>query len=433
MAGTDTIQNLTALGDLLKRVTEIGVEKQYNDEDSFFNRIKKKTAVWGEQIEHMMLMRGPINSGMRNGSSDTLPLRSIPRVAKYTFTPKYGYQRGEIYGDVLERASGGAASALNALEMDTKAHREKLVFELIRQMHGDGGAKLAKITSASTTVPTVDSTWFLEGDATENMNVDVFSGNTRTDSDKKISAVNHVTRTITVDTLGGDRTNCFIMRKGNKADAATDSHEFMGLQGIVNTASGNSDDDAGLVTLQGVSRTTWPIWESIVHHNSGTDRAVSAAIINRFLAQMVREVKGGTMPKTALLNSTLYVEVAALLAQDRRYSSNKFDGGDGGVNWSFAGGKPIKFEVDRFIQPERSIYFVNLDELTLYQSKGGIDFLRSGLTGQKFTSLAETSNVDAVAYSLYICGQLVTDSCRSHGRIMDLSIGSFSDPISDKP
>jgi len=427
---------MTTYADALKRIVEVGMEAQFNDEKPFFNdtRVKKKNTGWGEHVEHPILLFAPINMGNRNGSSDTLPVDSIPQIAKYKFTPKFQYQGGRFYGDVLARAAGGDASAQDVNTMTIDAHRQAFVFETIRQMHADGSARLAKITSSSTTAPTVDDATWLSGNATEPMNVDVFdSTNALIDSDKKISAVNKSTRTITIDTLGGDRTDHFILRKGNKADGATLSHEIMGLQGAVNTASGNSDDDAGLTTFQNIDRSAHPQWEALVQHNSGTSRAVSAALIYRFCALLARECAGKKTPELALCDPAVYLEVALLQAQDRRYASKKFDGGDDGISWTFAGGRPIKFESDRFIRPKHSIYFLNLSSFTLYKSKSDIEFLHSDLTGQKFYSLVPSGRIDAVGFEMRRICELVCDSPRANGRLMDLSYGAFDDPLTDRP
>lgn len=304
--------------------------------------------------------------GARAQGSSVLPLarRQLLNVVK--FPMKKNFARVQIDGDAWRAAMGDRDSFVNLIREETNVALASHAKELNFQLYGDGTGLRSTITALpggggpgtfDVVVDSVRGTF-------EDMLLDAYSNFTAgtvrfltvAGSEVVVNSVDRNTNTINITTPGA--APAFVVgdsfaRNGNR------NNEMMGLNGIVNDAS-------GLAALQNITVATNPWWTAFV-----IDPGVPTAITleNMELAYNAAMQQNGMAPNKIFTSFGVKTRYEQLLVNLKRYikESNSLPVLDGGYERLSYNNVPMIFDTD--CQPDRA-YFMQMKQVALFHQFG---------------------------------------------------------------
>ncbi len=167
-------------------------------------RINQTTSdVWGKEIRKLAPFG--INGGIGAGDEDgKLPTAAGNSYAQFVLDLKNLYGKIEISDKAIRASQNSAGAFVNLLNAEMEGLIKASSFNFGRMLYGDGTGFLAKITTNTATVLTVDSVTNL----VEGMVVDVVNGSgvvQSTGTALRIKSINRAAKTVTIDkTVGAD-------------------------------------------------------------------------------------------------------------------------------------------------------------------------------------------------------------------------------------
>ena len=152
--------------------------------------------VWGKEIRKLAPfgINGGIGAGTEEGD---LPASAGNNYAQFVLTLKNLYGTIEISDKAIRASENSSGAFVNLLEAEMEGLIKASKFNFGRMLFGDGSGKLAKVTSASGNVLTVDAV----NNVIEGMVVDVIgnSGKTPVVTARRIVDVDRANKTVTLD------------------------------------------------------------------------------------------------------------------------------------------------------------------------------------------------------------------------------------------
>jgi hypothetical protein len=382
--------DLTQANAVLKEDYLGPVREQLNNDNYVINKlVQNKQEATGKNFNV------PLHTGRNNGigyraEGAALPTAGNQKYKTSTGNVKYLYGGIEITGPTIKAMRNDKGAFIRAVESEMKGLLKDLKDQRARALFGDGTGKLATFAVNTTTnTLNVDKIKYLQ----EGMLIDIVnSSGTVTVSGRTVTAVNRAAKTITIS--GAALTTAatdFVVLSGDY------NVEAMGIGGIMSPT----------LALQGIDPSTNAFWKPGVISNSGTNRALSLALMRQ--AADTSELDGG---KIDLITTSYGVRAAfeALLQQNVRYTSPmKLEGGYNVLEWD---GRALA--VDRYHESNR-MFFLDLDEIDLYQLS---DF--EWMEDDKGAALAPVPGFDKYAATMFCYETLVTYKRNAHVALMDL-------------
>jgi hypothetical protein len=392
-----TMQTLTPV---LKERYEGKLRKQLNQDVVALRRITKTSSgvtseTGGKYVTFPIHTRRNSGIGARN-EGEALPLPGQQGTAGVRIPLKYLYGLMELTGQAFELANENPKSFISSVELETDGLRDDLAKDLNRQVYGNGTGSLATVSAIATNVLTVSSTQYFNLD----MMVDVVNGTTVKASNRKVTAIDDVARTVTIDGAAVTyAANDFVVRTGNL------NREWVGLGGIINNSG----------TLYNLDSAIEPVWKSVVDANGGTPRAISES---RLIARYNDIRRNGGKTTVMITSPGVMLSYFNLLSQQRQYVNTKdFTGGFNGLAFVTEGGEiPI---VQDFDAPAGTIYGLNENDLKLYRTHDWKFMDRDGSMWQR--KVTSGGSFDAYYATLFQYSELGISRRNSHYVIRDIT------------
>lgn len=184
---------LTNAESVLKTVYLDVVSNQLNTEiNPFLAKIKQSTEdVWGKEVRKLAPFG--INGGIGAGTEDgDLPSAYGNQYVQFVSTLKNLYGQIEISDKAIRASSSSVGAFVNLLNAEMEGLLKASAFNLGRMLYGDGSGLVATVTDAGTGTCAVDCVRNL----IEGLAVDIYSGEEKVASSKRITAIDRDTKTI---------------------------------------------------------------------------------------------------------------------------------------------------------------------------------------------------------------------------------------------
>jgi hypothetical protein len=400
---------LATIESYLKEVYQGRIREQLNDEIVALKRITRSASgvtneTGGKYVTFPIHTRRNAGIGSRF-ESEALPTPGQQGHAAARIGLKYAYGGVQLTGQAISLSDTDAKAFAKALDTEVEGLKNDLKKDMNRQVYGSGNGAIGVAADANSgaTVEVEDARLFQVG-----MVVDTQTGTTVDNTGLVVASVdltagaNTVTFTTTPGTAlaAGD----IIVRKGSGV-SASGNRELTGLAAIIS--------DSG--TLYNIDPSTEPEWKATVNSNSGTNRALSEALMIK-MADDIR-VKGGS---TTVIFQSLGVRRAYfnLLSQLRQtVNTQEFTGGFSGLAFTTDRGEiPVVADPDA---PLNKQWFVNEDALTYYRDEDWHFIDRDGSMWKQVRDA--NGDYDAYYARLVEYHELGTDRRNSHGVIEDIT------------
>lgn len=333
------------------------------------------------------------------------------RVGKATYNYKNLYLQVQVEGPVVARMETQRQACIREIDLEVNKGIESFQFDLQRQLHRDGSARLTVAAlpgnASSTTLllgasnyPIVERGWVYEGQA---IDVGTLANPVLDQTGVRITSVTDsvAAPALVLDTATTVTANSHVFLYGNR-DVTDGSYEISGLDTIV--------DDTDILGGLNPASAGQGYWKSVREHNSGVNRALSIALLNT-VQRKIRQ-KGG---KTDGLLASLGVEQKyyELLQPQVRFmgDTNLAAGSVQGPSY-----RQMEFRGDPHCLPNR-VYFLLKKAIQMY-SAGKVAWQNQTTGGD---ILAWRQDYDAfVARAAKYC-QVGTNRRNSLGVLEDIS------------
>ena len=281
---------------------------------------------------------------------------------------KYNYATIRITHQAIAASRNDEGSFIRVISSEMEGIERDLRNDMNRQHFGAGEGSLGTIASADNSANTItmDSTTH---QVKTGMVIDVWQNASGSHAARNtaltVNSVSGAVVTVAAATISSIAATDWVTRTASRAagTAEANRYERMGLEGIVNNDTG---------TFQNISRNTYPEWKAQVFDNSGSERAITANILDDALLTI--EEQGEGTVSFGITNRIQYRKIADLMTANRRYTpgdQQKFEGGFTAIEW---GGVPIVFDRDCHPQSNAAadtdddvLYFLDEDTLGFYE------------------------------------------------------------------
>ena len=414
MAGT-----ISTMDKALKNLYLPRLRSTINTATVLSSRLEKNTTstgVSGRKAIVPINIRGSEAIGAR-GDDATLPTPQNQTYLETEVVYKYLYGTLRITHPTIAASKNEEGSWVKVISAEMEGLTRDLKNDVNRQYFGDGSGALAELAGSS---PLDDSNDKITLDSTlgysqlkKNMLIDVFAaktgGSVLSHADGlKITAIDTTNHKITVTNADGSGASLawsspeddIIFRHGSRG------LELMGLRGIV-------DDGTYVDVFQGITRSTDTEWKSQVNANGGTNRALTAQMLDDFILEV--EDKGEAAITCAVTDRTRFRQIASFMTDNRRYSDQlELQGGFKSISW---GDIPIFWDRDCPLDANGGgeIYFLDENEIQRYQLE---DWSFDDTDGNVLHRNEGKASYDA---TLYYYGNLGCMAPDNQGVIRDLS------------
>lgn len=325
----------------------------------------------------------------------SLPDAGRQNVQKVSVQMAYLYARVMFTGPAIAASKSNAGAFARIMDDEMKNLVEDLRSYSNYFNYADGSGALAQITAINSTTFTVDR-WcplFTVGRKLDSYTAK--SAGTQGLDSKTISSVDRANRTITMNAVTSAAVGDFLYIED------TYSVCQMGLMGI-------ADDGTFLTTHQGMSRTSYPIWEGKVLGNGGTARNTSEGILMDGVALLNEDgVDPDLMVGTIFQRNDLIKEL-----QKQRQFVNPEKKLKGGIRAIDICDIPFTWDKDCppgycFIGDTQYLTFYEMASLDWMKKDGGI--------------LSRVADKDAYEATLFIYRELGSSRNNAWARIEDLN------------
>jgi len=344
----------------------------------------------------------------------SLPTPGVRSGALSQVYPMYMYGTVQVSGPAADQIRQGDGAYVSLLQDELDGMMENLALEKNRALFNDGSGAMGQVGSTGGSGP---YTITLSAGTNpyvfrQNMSLTAYTqrtgGSQRVGGPMIVQNVDYGNGILTVNTLCTSLSANDYLFNANSAFNSNSGAAFlepMGLLGIV-------DDGTFVPTLQGLARSSYPIWKAQTWGTWGGSSALSLAQIRQAFSR-----NGAMGGKVDYMISTPGVRDAyvALIEPDRRYvDTEDIDGGFNAVAYTNAGRK-VLWVVDKD-GPRGVLFGITLEQLENFEwrrldwdDRSG-DIWKQGLTGSG--SYSDAYWAMAKAY-----WQFGTRRCNSHFRI----------------
>jgi hypothetical protein len=272
------MEALAVLEDVMREYYLPTVPEVFNHETTIYGDLEKSA----KGIQGGKSVVGPLHIaynergiGNRN-ENETLPTAGANEYDQFSAVIRYVYGVFSMTGQVHKMAKG-----TNTLIDETKrvmnGLMEALKWEMERQFWGNGDGWIGTVNGAP-----VGNTFVYAGDGghffKRGMYIDTYTADgTKHGDSVKITDVNYVTKTVTVDAIGTIAASDYVCREDQTtySGGAFVYRDFVGLKQII--------DDAD-ATFEGIDATSNSWWRAVIHDNGGGgNRALTEMLLMAWL------------------------------------------------------------------------------------------------------------------------------------------------------
>lgn len=389
--------NITNASNILKIFYVSPLQEQLNHATVLLDRIGREDNIPVQGKTFTVPLHTTRNKTAGSGRADegTLPTAGQQGYQVAVVPAKYIYGRIQISGPTIAATKSNTGAFVRALDSEIRGLERNMKRSVNRQLHSDGTDPLAFWTAADNTSGTnVD-------DGQGNAFVHLDSGATTVDV---IDASDHSTvlGDSIVLTLGAEAAaNYAVTWTGTVAGSAdgdyavmedTLGNQLMGIRGIIDNADPPNIKGGLASGLHGLAVATYPWWTAAVYANSGTNRALSFALMQKPLSKIAISSDFGE-DGVKFLMSNVFVRdeyVKLCLVEKRFVNKLNLDGGWEGIEFN---GKP--YVVDP--QCRRNvIYYVTPETMSIFRMA---DFSFMERDGSMFSRVSNTDAYEAVMFA----------------------------------
>ena len=281
------------------------------------------------------------------GDGEALPTPQYQRYQECSVSYAFNYATMRITHPVMAASRTNEGAWIKAVGSEMKGLTRDLVRDLDRQDHGYGYGVLGTVNGAvvDTTTITMDPGHQVKINMVIDGYTAVTGGSHNIDS-ATVSAVSG--NTVTVSSAVSCDDGAYIFREGSRGN------ECMGLMGLVDAYTATTNY---IATLQGISRATYPEWDSIVDDNSGVAREITDALLDDVLFQIQEAEGNATLGLTSRIQ---FRKIGHSIVPDRRHVFNTtLKGGFKAIEWA---GVPIVLDPRSVVDANGNDMLFLLDE-----------------------------------------------------------------------
>lgn len=381
----------------------------------------------GRRAVHSVHLQRSSGLGAR-GETDDLPTADAQGYAQGKVPLRMQTGRIALSVRTIEAAGRDETSFIDAIDGEMQGMMNDLTRDRNRQAWGDGTGAIAQCgtTSSSTTLQLASDTTetqILQAYFDGGMKVEV---GTAADPDTvagglTVSDYDVSNQTLTVSSSVSTTGSHYVHREnsGGTSDGSGDwddgQKELTGMQLIV--SDGSSDPSGG---LHGIDSSTYGKWKATVDSNSGTNRAITEALVNKNIFKIERS--SGESVDTGWANYGVFQAIDNLLASRRRVNDEvEVRGGFRGIRWTVPTQGPNPSAQSRVILldfdcPENSLYLISTNALKRYVTNE-LKWFDDGAV------LRHNSDKPIVEGWCYCIEELATTKRNAHGVIKDITHG----------
>lgn len=347
-----------------------GIAEQINNETILSKRVPIATETFDGRRFFFAIETGYSEAVGTVPESAPLPAPGNRTGVDATVYPMFTYATVQLSGPAVEQAKSNKGAFADAMDREVNGMVTNVAMHMNRIRFNDGTGAMGQVASVAGNVITMtqgtNMVYFRP-----NQVLSVITGPNRTGALRTgtmtVQSVDPINFNITVNAVvTGTSANDWLMLANNQQNPNTNLFEAMGLLGVV-------DDGTYAATLQGVSRTSYPIWKANVL-NAGTASA-NADLTLRLLRQAFTRARiyGKSEPDLILSTDGVRDAYIGLIEPDRRYvDTYEIDGGFEAVAYS-NGGKKIDWVTDKDC-PLNTVFILNTKDLrNFYVFKGRWD------------------------------------------------------------
>lgn len=410
--------------DALLKVRYLGpIREQLNQKTVLANRLDRDEstqAVDGKSFTVPVHYKRNNQAGSGRPDNGTLPSVDSQASVTAVVPNKYIYSTIEVTGPTMAATRTNLGAFVRAIDDEVRGATRDMKKAFNRQLHGNGVDALAYWTSADDTSGTVTD------DNQGNAFVHLGFGATTCDllhiSAGTVTKVgDSIVVTLTTEdtttpgwnvtwtgTVSGSADGDVLVPEDTTASGASAAgYSMMGVDGIINStnppllASG----------LHGLAVATYPWWSAQVFANSGTNRALTLALMQQPLSQIaVRSDYDESDVQFLMSNVFIRDKYEQLLIVDKRHVNTlELDGGFTGLDYS---GKP--FVIDTQCK-RNTIYYVVPETMKIFRNQ---DFSWMDMDGKIWH---RREGKDAYFATLFHYGDLACVTRNGNGRLSDLT------------
>lgn len=401
---------MTTVDALLKEVYEDGPREQINQEVTALRRVERSSEgvtneVGGRYVTFPIHTRRNAGVGARR-EMEALPNPGQQGHAAARVPLKYQYGTIQLSGQTMKLADSNYQSFASVLDNEVNGVAKDLAKNLNFQIYQDGSGNRAVCTTVGTTVNTFTTTntqWVQLG-----YYYDVIDGTTLGNANPTVKAANRQATAITstVVTLSGA---AFSSALGDiLVVAGSVNREWTGLGKMV----------AATGSYQNIDPATEPVWAANVLANSGTNRALTEALM---IQAVDASRKWGGKPSVGIYNLGVRRSYFNLLQSLRQFvNTQEFTGGFSGLAFTTDNGDiPMVVDVD---SNPNTIWFLDESEIKLYRES---DWSWMDMNGSKWQQTivvgGTVGRYDAWEATYYQYSEIGTHRRNVHSKLADIT------------
>ena len=325
---------------------------------------------------------------------------------------KPNFEKGELYlkkkqgrfylsGESIDLTKGPDA-LVNGLKNAVSSFIKAATLDEEADLFGDGSGSIGQAASVAGQVVTmVDTPYFFR----KGMVLDGYDASDNQDADGvTVSSVDPTNKTVTFiagDDVSSVDANTLFYKEGSWVTTLDKAPN--GLSNTINNSG----------SFLGLSRTTYPDMKAIVHDNSGVDRALTLALIDAVIDEIITGY-AAEVPSHMVMNHKLRHKYWALVKGDTSPTvwMPKKTGFPSGLMYAYDD-KPIKIIV-AYKSTDNIIWFLN--KKVLFRYWGQFGFIKRG-----GTMLLDLADYDAIQVKWRGWGNVASDGPGYLGRLGDIT------------
>lgn len=375
-------QTMANFDAVLKEFYEDSLVKTINNDVPLFRVLEQSEKAWsGRRVIGSVHTSRNAGVGAR-AEQGTLPTAGQQGFQQSIVSATYQYGRGTITGQAM---AAGKNAFVEAMSVELEGLRMDLTNSLGRQTWGDGTGRLCMVGTDSVTGTNsaisvlnrfatpghpgaryISQGMLLDGGINTDHDQGMADGTVQTVSIAQSSAATQDTVTVDITAVVLSASADFLYTAGIPDVANT---ELMGLRGLIDEFTSSnpfgSNAYAGS-SVQGINRASVSAWNSIVLGNAGTERSLTADLIQTAFDRIHEE--SGEEADIIMGHHSVCRALFTELANDRRFVAPGagVQGFDGGFSRLSFNGVPV--ERDR-LAPYNELFIFKRDAIKLYTLK----------------------------------------------------------------
>lgn len=193
-----------------------------------------------------------------------------------------------------------------------------------------------------------------------------------------------------------------VLSDGSATTGANDADQFIGLQKII-------DDGSNFASYGGINFADLATWVSYMDDNSGVNRSLTQAILDKALDQATEEGRGG--PTVGVMDKSVFSKFKGLLTGQQRVTRADTVSGQGHK------GQVIVYNgIDHMIEnqmPANTLFYIDEEHFKLHVHRDH---------NMRRQSIQDLETADALLERIFLYGNVIASERKYHSRINDITV-----------